>query len=394
VQRRCIFRCLEVLVAGPDNPGRFRMQAQIVQILGAADYSQEILRAAELLSAGKLVVLPTETVYGVAGVLSNPQAHAMLTELRHSSAARSFTVHVARPEGALQYLGEVNDFARRAMRKLWPGPIGLIFDVPAERRRQVAKKLKVAEEDLYDGSSITLRCPDHPVFEDIAGRVEGPVALISAGQSVHHAGDLTEAILSRVEAVFDAGGTRFSKPSTLVRIKENSYEIARAGVYDERIIDRLLRTTILFICSGNTCRSPMAEAIAKKYLAEQLSVSPDELEDRGISVISAGSFAMPGAPAAPPAVEALKAMEIDLSRHRSQTLSVELIQQADFIFAMTRNHARSVISLVPGSADKVSPLDPERDIEDPIGSDLPVYNQVADLLKKLIEKRLAHAVVP
>ena len=73
---------------------------------------------------------------------------------------------------------------------------------------------------------------------------------------------------------------------------------------------------------------------------------------------------------------------------------MELIQQADFIYAMTRNHARSVISLVPSSADKVSPLDPERDIEDPIGSDLPVYNQVADLLKKLIEKRLAQAVVP
>jgi L-threonylcarbamoyladenylate synthase len=394
VQRKGIFRCLELRVAGPDNPGRFRMQAQIVQILGAADYPQEILRAAELLSAGKLVVLPTETVYGVAGVLSDPQAHAMLTELRHSSAARPFTVHVARPEAALQYVGEVNDFARRAMRKLWPGPIGLIFDVPAERRRQVAKKLKVAEEDLYDGSSITLRCPDHPVFEDIAGQVDGPVVLISAGQSVHHAGDLTEAILSRVEAVFDAGGTRFSKPSTLVRIKENSYEIERAGVYDERIIDRLLRTTILFICSGNTCRSPMAEAIAKKYLADKMSVSPDELEDRGVSVISAGSFAMPGAPAAPPAVEALKGMGIDLSRHRSQTLSVELIQQADFIYAMTRNHARSVTSLVPASVDKVSPLDPERDIEDPIGSDLPVYNQVADLLKKLIEKRLAQTVVP
>ncbi|HEY1922895.1 MAG TPA: Sua5/YciO/YrdC/YwlC family protein [Tepidisphaeraceae bacterium] len=370
------------------------MQAQIVQILGTADYRQEIARAAELLSTGKLVVLPTETVYGVAGVLSDPQAHATLVELRHSSAARSFTVHLARAEDALQYLGDVNDFARRAMRKLWPGPIGLIFDIPAERRRQVAKKLKIAEEDLYEGSSITLRCPDHPVFEDIAAKVDGPVVLISAGQSVHYVRDLNEAILSKVEAVFDAGGTRFSKPSTLVRIKENSYKIERAGVYDERIIDRLLRTTILFICSGNTCRSPMAEAIAKKYLADRMSVSPDELEDRGVSVISAGSFAMPGAPAAPPAVEALRGMGIDLTKHRSQTLSVELIQQADFIFAMTQNHARSVTSLVPGSADKVSPLDPERDIEDPIGSDLPVYNQVADLLKKLIEKRLAQSVVP
>ncbi len=167
--------------------------------------------------------------------------------------------------------------------------------------------------------------------------------------------------------VFDAGRTRFSKPSTLVRIKENSYEIVREGVYDERIIDRLLRTTILFVCSGNTCRSPMAEAIARKYLAERMSVSPDELENRGISVMSAGSFAMRRCAGGRAAVEALRAMGVDLSRHRSQALSVELVHQADFIYTMTRNHARTVVSLVPASADKVSTLDPDSDIEDPIG---------------------------
>jgi len=63
---------------------------------------------------------------------------------------------------------------------------------------------------------------------------------------------------------------------------EGGYEIVRAGVYDERIIERMLRTTILFVCSGNTCRSPMAEAIARRVLADQLRVSEDELEQQGI----------------------------------------------------------------------------------------------------------------
>ncbi len=165
-------------------------------------------------------------------------------------------------------------------------------------------------------------------------------------------------------------------------------------MYDERIIDRLLRTTILFVCSGNTCRSPMAEAIARRYLAERLSILPQDLEKRGISVTSAGSFAMPGSPAAPQAVEALRAMGLDLSRHRSRPLSVELIHQADFIYTMSRSHANAVSSLVPGAAAKVSALDPERDIDDPIGGDLSLYTQVADQLKNLIEKRLAQTVVP
>jgi protein-tyrosine phosphatase len=280
------------------------------------------------------------------------------------------------------------------MRKLWPGPVGLIFGVEESRRREVAGELGLAEGDLYDGPSIALRCPDHPVFYDVVSQVEGPVALTATGESNQRIGDLSAEVLGRVEMVLDAGETRFSKPSTLVRVKENSYEVVRRGVYDERIIDRLLRTTILFVCSGNTCRSPMAEAIARRYLAERLHVSASELENKGMSVMSAGSYAMPGAAATPQAVEALKGMGLDISRHRSRALTVELIHQADVIYAMSRGHARAVSTLVPSAADKVIALDPERDIEDPIGGDISLYVQVADRLKALIDQRLGQGIVP
>jgi protein-tyrosine phosphatase len=378
---------------GPDNPAGKKMQAQIVQIHESADYAQETQRAAEMLSAGKLLVLPTETVYGVAGTLTNSEARAGLGQIRGAlGSAKPLTVHIARREDAARFVGEVNQFARRAMRKLWPGPIGLIFDVAESVRQSAAGQLGVEVGELYDGSSITLRFPDNPVFEDIVGKVKEPVVLTAAGKTAQRAGDVSEEILSQVEMVYDAGPTRFSKPSTLVRIKEDSYEVVREGVYDERIIDRLLRTTILFVCSGNTCRSPMAEAIARRYLADRLQVSPDELEKKGINVMSAGSFALPGARAAAPAVEALKAMGADLSRHRSRPLSVELIHQADSIYTMSQAHAKAVTSLVPGAADRVSTLDPESDIEDPIGGDLPLYTEVAERLKKLIEQRLSREI--
>ncbi len=99
-------------------------------------------------------------------------------------------------------------------------------------------------------------------------------------------------------------------------------------MYDQRIIDRLLRTTILFVCSGNTCRSPMAEAIARNLLLKKLNVTEAELEKKGMSVISAGSFAMPGAKATPQAVDTLREMGMDLTHHRSRPLTVELIHQA------------------------------------------------------------------
>jgi protein-tyrosine-phosphatase len=92
--------------------------------------------------------------------------------------------------------------------------------------------------------------------------------------------------------------------------------------------------------------------------------------------------------ATPQAVDAVREHGADLSRHRSRPLTVELIHQADVIYTMGAGHAQAVRSLVPSASDKVHTLDPDGDIEDPIGSDLAVYKSLAGQLTALIEKRL------
>src|SRR5690348_234526 len=101
------------------------MAAPILHIFDTGGYESHVRRGAELLSGGGVVVLPTETVYGAAGVINSPAAKARLESLRGGT-GKPFTVHVARRDDARKYLGPLNEYGERFLRKLWPGPVGLV----------------------------------------------------------------------------------------------------------------------------------------------------------------------------------------------------------------------------------------------------------------------------
>jgi hypothetical protein len=108
------------------------MTAPVVSIFDVGDYDEQIGRAVTLLHEGGVVVLPTETIYGAAGALTHPKALDRLKAIRgHAGAGKPFTIHLARREQAMRYIGETNENAQRLMKKLWPGPVALQFDVPA-----------------------------------------------------------------------------------------------------------------------------------------------------------------------------------------------------------------------------------------------------------------------
>ncbi len=144
------------------------------------------------------------------------------------------------------------------------------------------------------------------------------------------------------------------------------------------------KKTIIFVCTGNTCRSPMAAGAALDIVKQRY--------DGRIEVFSAGIRATPGEPATPEAVEALGEMGIDLSEHRAQLLTPQHIQEADLVLVMTNEHKQVVEQLTPKAAGKVFLLTEytgaSGEVDDPLGQPLEVYQKYASRLYKLVDGAL------
>jgi protein-tyrosine phosphatase len=168
----------------------------------------------------------------------------------------------------------------------------------------------------------------------------------------------------------------------------------REGVVDAATLMQSSSLIILFVCTGNTCRSPMAEALCKLLLSRRLGCRIDELEQRGYVIRSAGVAAINGVPAAAHAIDVVRALGGSLENHRSRKIASELVRQADCIFAMTIDHLDALLEAVPEVEPRAFLLDPAGgDVADPIGADHETYRRTAYMIEAMLEHRLDEMAV-
>ena len=336
-------------------------------IINIEDKREFYSQLTENLKKGRIVALPTDTVYGLAVDGTNDKALNKLTEIKERE-EKPFAFFISR--------NRMENYAHITKRKIIecfvPGPITVIL------RRNTEKFLPI------DSEKIGIRIPQVDFIIKLLSKYENPLAVTSANRSgqptLCSALDIAEQC-PEVDLVVD-GGELISKPSTVIDLACTPPLVKRKGaipileiekVYGRNVIlQQPLKFNVLFVCTGNTCRSPNILLILKTMVDEEYC-----------AVKSCGNLPMNGLPPSDNGVQVVEEYGGSIKEHLSQTLTRDLIDWADLILVMGYKHFQCVIDIQPGAAVKTFLLKEYKrkvkynEISDPIGQDINAYRETA-----------------
>ncbi|MEM7312327.1 MAG: L-threonylcarbamoyladenylate synthase [Planctomycetota bacterium] len=365
----------------------------VIDVQNTPDLRDVVHRAVQALVEGQLVVFPTETVYGVAASALNAEAVDRLMNLKSRQPGQPLALSLKSADDAWDYVPSTSGLGRRLARRCWPGPVTLVLDDNDHPDSLLRRLPESVQKAVCPSGTLGVRVPAHELVLDVLDMLAGPIALTSANRHgeppATTAKVAIDALGDDVHMILDDGESRFGEASSVVQVTDDGLKILRAGVVNESTLNRLSTFLVVVVCTGNTCRSPMGEALMRNAIAKRIGCTDEELEDQGVLVISAGIAAMSGGRASVQSVDVMKERGLNIDDHASQPVTDRLVRHADLIFTMTNGHRAGLLAQWPEAAPRTHLLCPDgRDVSDPIGGPLELYARCAEQIDNAIIQRV------
>lgn len=357
----------------------------------AEDPRDVIHLAVQALAEGHLVAFPSDVHYVVVASCLRPSAVNSLgsiATLGNQATHPAISLLPRSSDEVLDYVPDISPVALRLVNRSWPGPLELL--VKNGHPTSLTTQLEAnTQSQLYDPQGyLALSIPNHESLEQVIRLSAGPLLVAKASQdSSNEAATTAQQVSSRVALAIDDGPTPVPCQTTIVRVDGSNCAMVREGRLSEERMLAMSQFTIFFVCTGNTCRSPMAEVLLNKKLRDRFASRFTDSRFEPIRARSAGVSASQGDPASAGAIAAVSRFGLDLTDHQSQPAQLGLLEDADLILTMTANHRHSLITRWPHLTSKTFGLAPDQlDVSDPYGGPVEVYQACATKIDQYLDQ--------